>query len=121
MSSSSDNKCHYMTIIGNQMHRKIRIEQNLSKSLNLEFISVDNESSNHSVPANAETHFKIIAVSVQFEGLSLIKRHRLINQLCAEEFNTGLHALSMHLFTPNEWLPKQKTLIASPNCKGGFD
>lgn len=101
------------------MNRQQRIESILSQSLSLEFLSVENESSQHHVPEHSETHFKIIAVSNEFEGINLLARHRLINTLCREELDTGLHALSLHLFTPSEWETKQPELLASPKCRGG--
>jgi len=77
---------------------------------------IENESDRHSVPSGSETHFKIVAVSSAFESLSLIQRHRLINHILASEFSNGLHALSLNLYTPSEWLKKSKVPPISPPC-----
>lgn len=98
------------------MSRKQRMHDALNLKLKPDFLSVDNESSNHQVPEHAETHFKIIAVSTQFNGLNRVARHRLINSCIAQEFNTGLHALSLHTYTPDEWRSKSE-VIASPQCQ----
>ncbi len=101
------------------MSRKNRIENLLDQELKPLYLSVEDESSNHHVPKGAETHFKIVAVSLQFNDLTRIARHRLLNHLLGNEFEMGLHALSMHLYTPAEW-EKNQRVSDSPTCKGGF-
>ncbi|XP_011634697.1 bolA-like protein DDB_G0274169 isoform X1 [Pogonomyrmex barbatus] len=81
---------------------------------------VINESYMHNVPKNSETHFKVVIVSEIFEQQPLIKRHRMINQLLQAEFEGGLHALSIVAKTPEQWKTSDKTVAASPACKGGF-
>jgi len=98
------------------MSRQQSIHNALSESLNLDTLVIENESDRHSVPSGSETHFKVIAVSNAFESLSLIQRHRLINHILAPEFSEGLHALSLHLYTPSEWLKKSKAPPTSPPC-----
>ncbi|GAX76859.1 hypothetical protein CEUSTIGMA_g4305.t1 [Chlamydomonas eustigma] len=51
----------------------------------------------------AETHFHVAVISAEFEGMPLVKRHRLIYQLLDVELSTmGLHALSLDTKTPSE-------------------
>jgi 23S rRNA-/tRNA-specific pseudouridylate synthase len=88
------------------MSRNLRIHNALSEKLKPEALIVENESNQHNVPEDAETHFKIVTVSRQFTNLSRIERHRLVNAIVAEEFQSGLHALSLHLYTPQEWEKK---------------
>ncbi|GFR48951.1 hypothetical protein Agub_g10965 [Astrephomene gubernaculifera] len=52
--------------------------------------------------ASGETHFRVRVVSEAFEGLSQVKRQRLIFQLLEQEFADGLHALSLVTQTPAE-------------------
>lgn len=101
------------------MSRKIRIEEMLNQELSPVYLNVDDESSNHHVPQGAETHFKVTAASSKFIGLSRIARQRLVNHLLANEFDIGLHALSMHLYTPDEW-EKNQTVPKSPSCLDGY-
>ncbi|CAM2941264.1 regulator of penicillin binding proteins and beta lactamase transcription (morphogene) [Legionella steigerwaltii] len=103
------------------MSRKNRIEELISQKLVPVYLNVEDESANHHVPKNAQTHFKVTVVSSQFTDLSRIARHRLLNQLLKKEFELGLHALSMHLFTPEEWETRGKNVLNSPACKGGFN
>jgi BolA protein len=100
------------------MSRNSRIHNALSKKLKLDILTIENESNRHHVPDGSETHFKIVAVSGDFLNLNRIERHRKINALLQEEFNMGLHALSLHLFTPDEWA-KKNAIPASPNCRNG--
>jgi BolA protein len=103
------------------MSRKNRIEKLLNQEFVPVYLNVEDESANHHVPEGSQTHFKITVVSSRFIDLSRIARHRLLNQLLKEEFELGLHALSMHLFTPDEWENQSKTVLQSPVCKGGFN
>ncbi|MBI2786395.1 MAG: BolA family transcriptional regulator [Legionella longbeachae] len=103
------------------MLRKNRIEGLLNQKLMPVYLSVEDESANHHVPQGAQTHFKVTVVSSQFIDTSQISRHRLLNNLLSKEFELGLHALSMHLFTPEEWEKKNKTVMKSPACRDGFN
>lgn len=53
-------------------------------------------------PEGNETHFRMKVVSEKFAGKSRIDRHRIVNELLADEFNAGLHALTMKLLAPGE-------------------
>ncbi|MGL5741931.1 MAG: BolA family protein [Legionella sp.] len=103
------------------MSRKNRIEELLNKELAPIYLDVEDESMNHHVPEGAQTHFKVTVVSQHFTDLSRIARHRLLNRLLSSEFELGLHALSMHLFTVEEWEKRNATVLESPKCKGGFE
>ncbi len=100
--------------------RKSRISETITQALSPEVIEVLNESHQHHVPKNSQTHFKVTVVSEQFEGIPLIKRHRMINQLLINEFDAGLHALSIHAYTIQQWIKKQQKSPLSPNCLDGF-
>eukprot|EP00051_Salpingoeca_urceolata_P002132 m.47489 g.47489 ORF g.47489 m.47489 type:complete len:139 (-) comp11922_c0_seq2:44-460(-) len=81
-------------------------------------LDIINESYMHNVPKGSETHFKVVAVSPMFEGMPLIKRHRLVNETLAEELASSVHALSIVARTPAQW-EKSSTVDKSPNCLGG--
>ena len=95
---------------------KAKIEAELSPS----FLDIQNESHMHSVPRKSETHFKVVVVSTKFAGISLVARHRLLNNLLKDELQTGVHALSLLPYTPEQWQVQQVAGVpASPSCKGG--
>ena len=92
------------------------LEDQIKLAFNPFFFEVINESSNHSGPAT-ESHFKLIIVSDDFNGISLINRHRKVNELFREELS-HFHAMALHTYTREEWNKKQKA-PDSPLCHGG--
>lgn len=99
--------------------RQQRIIDMLEKHLNLSLLEVIDETFMHNVPNDSESHFKVIAISDEFDGLSLLKRHQLLNRLLQEEFSSGLHALSLNTYTLSEWRRRQEKANTSPTCLGG--
>ena len=99
-----------------QPSRAERIEATLDAQIELQHLEVIDESGNHSVPEGAESHFKVVAVADQFEALKRIGRHRLINDLLAQEFAGGMHALAIHAYTPQEWRARFADAPMSPPC-----
>lgn len=90
----------------------------ISTSLEPSHMELINESHQHNVPADSETHFKLTCVCEGFIGLSKVKRHQKVYSLLADEFNAGMHALALHLYDPSEW----ETIGVSPEspkCMGG--
>lgn len=49
-----------------------------------------------------ETHYRVRMVSARFAGLSRLARSRAVHEALAQEFATGLHALSLDLRAPGE-------------------
>ena len=96
-----------------------QIEQKLNNGLELAHSEVINESHMHNVPAGSESHFKLILVANEFEGLSLVARHKLIYKILDAELKNGVHALALHTYTEAEWQKKQETAPESPPCHGG--
>ena len=95
------------------------IESKLMGNLNLQHMEVINESSQHNVPPGSESHFKLVLVSNDFTDKMLIKRHRMINEILADELQGQIHALSMHTYTEQEWQEKTGQAPMSPHCLGG--
>ncbi len=101
------------------MSRLQRMNDALSSAFNPDVLTIEDESSRHHVPAGAESHFKVIAVSARFDGENRVARHRLVNACLNAEFSTGLHALSLHLYTPDEWRRRLRDVPNSPACRDG--
>lgn len=51
--------------------------------------------------------FNVIIVSPEFEGKSILQRHRLVNTALAEELKT-IHAFSQKTYTPEQWAKEQE-------------
>ena len=103
------------------MNTQSTIERKLQDNLTPLHMEVLNESHMHSVPDGSESHFKVTVVSNAFEGKALLARHRMINQLLTNELASGIHALTMHTMTPEEWIHKGGTVPDSPPCMGGSE
>ncbi|WP_367680371.1 BolA/IbaG family iron-sulfur metabolism protein [Candidatus Fukatsuia anoeciicola] len=93
-----------------------RIEKKLKENFKPIYLKVINESFRHNVPAETETHFKVIIISDKFSNQILISRHREIYNLLAQEFKEGLHALVLHAHTQKEWKNLQYNIINSSSC-----
>lgn len=91
------------------MNVQAAIEAKMSEALSLDYLHIDNESMQHNAAPDAETHFKVVAVAADFEGKSLVSRHQCIYQLLAQELANGVHALTLRLFSPAEWVDSDKT------------
>jgi stress-induced morphogen len=95
-----------------------RIVQKLSDAFKPSHLDVLNESYMHSVPAGSETHFKVVLAAESFVGLRQVQRHQAIYACLVDELKSGVHALALHTFSPDEW-SAAAAVPASPNCMGG--
>ena len=95
------------------------IEEKLVKAISTQGLEVLNESYMHNVPDGSETHFKVIIISDDFNGMRILQRHKLVNSILIEEFKSGVHALSIQALTEEEWYSKGKKIMPSPKCLGG--
>lgn len=96
------------------MSRQNRIEQALNERFAPERMTVINESHLHAGHHHAgsdhhdafdgtgETHFRIRIVAEAFAGMSRIDRHRAVNELLANELESGLHAMAVEAAAPGE-------------------
>jgi BolA protein len=88
------------------LSRAARMEALLNAQFAPRSIVVEDQSVLHAGHAGArpggQTHYRLTLVSEAFAGLSRVERQRLVYQALREEFDTGLHALSLDLKTPSE-------------------
>ncbi|XP_010462441.1 PREDICTED: protein BOLA1, chloroplastic [Camelina sativa] len=88
-----------------------RMREKLQKELEPVELVIEDVSYQHAGHAgmkgrtDGETHFNVKIVSEGFQGMNLVKRHRLVYDLLREELDTGLHALSIVSKTPSESPP----------------
>ncbi len=95
------------------------IEQALQAQFRPVLLQVVNESHMHSVPANSETHFKVVIVSELFDGRRKVARHQQVYAALEPQLAGPVHALAMHTYTPSEWEAREGAAPASPDCLGG--
>ncbi|CAE5960262.1 unnamed protein product [Arabidopsis arenosa] len=92
-------------------NRASRMREKLQKELEPVELVIEDVSYQHAGHAgmkgrtDGETHFNVKIVSKGFEGMNLVKRHRLVYDLLREELDSGLHALSIVSKTPSESPP----------------
>lgn len=94
-----------------------RIETLLREGMQVDKILLENESHMHAGPAT-ESHFKLALVSPDFDDLAKVRRHQKVYGLVAVLMQNPIHALAMHLYTPQEWSAQQGNVPLSPNCMG---
>ena len=101
------------------MSLQATIEHRLKAHFHPSILQVDNESHQHNVPPDSETHFRVVMASDEFEGKQRIQRHQAVYALLSQEMETTIHALTLHLYTPSEWQAKASGAPQSPPCLGG--
>lgn len=99
------------------MSRQARLHSLLQHAFSPDFLDVLNESHNHGGPAT-ESHYKVTLVSSAFAGLRAVARHQRVYALTQDEMAQGMHALALHLYTPEEWAATGAAPV-SPACLGG--
>jgi BolA protein len=52
--------------------------------------------------SSSETHFRVKVVSEAFTGKTRLARHRLVNEILAEDLRAGVHALAIQTRAPGE-------------------
>jgi BolA protein len=88
----------------------MRVEEIIAQKLRKAFapvaLEVINDSDRHKGHAGAsgtgESHFTIKVVSDCFAGKSRLERHRMVNEVLAEELKGPVHALAISALTPEE-------------------
>jgi len=69
-------------------------------------LDILNESEQHaghrSSPGTGNSHFRLLIVSPVFTGKSRVARHRLVNEILAEELGGLVHAMALRTYAPGE-------------------
>lgn len=86
--------------------RSQRIRAVLTRTFSPADLDIADDSGRHAGHAGAapggETHFNVRIRAEAFRGLTRVARHRAVMDVLAEEFATGLHALSIDARAPGE-------------------
>ncbi len=88
----------------------MRVEEQITIKLRQAFapvaLEVVNNSHRHAghagSPQTGESHFSIKVVSESFAGKSRVERHRMVNEVLAEELKGSIHALAISALAPEE-------------------
>jgi len=91
------------------MSAEQRMREKLMLGLEPTRLDIINESEMHaghrSSPSTGESHFRILVVSDAFAGKSRLDRHRIVNELLADELSGRIHALALKTYAPGEAIP----------------
>jgi BolA family transcriptional regulator, general stress-responsive regulator len=83
-----------------------QIRQKLILAFAPQALDVVNDSHRHAghagSPGTGESHFTVKVVSAAFAGKSRLERHRMVNDVLAEELKGRIHALAVSALTPEE-------------------
>ncbi len=86
--------------------REARMRAILEAAFRPAELEIQDDSARHSGHAGAapggETHFTVTIVSDAFSSLSRVARSRAVHAALKDEFEAGLHALSLRLCAPHE-------------------
>jgi acid stress-induced BolA-like protein IbaG/YrbA len=78
-----------------------KVQELLQNALNLEELHVKGEGS----------HYEVIAVDAQFEGMSRVKKQQMIyGPLMDYIQRNDIHAVSIKAYTPEEWARDKKLM-----------
>jgi len=82
-----------------------RLTEDLRTALDAEHVVVEDESARHRGHAGAMEggHYNAVIVSVRFEGLDLVARHRAVYAALGDLRERRVHALALRTYTPDEW------------------
>ena len=98
----------------NKVSIENKIINTLNECMNICSLKILNESFMHNLPKDAESHFKLVIVSNDFNNLSHIQRHKLVYKHLGNIMN-DIHALSIQSFNDNEF-KLNPAILDSPEC-----
>ena len=89
---------------------KDRMVAKLTAALGPQALEVIDDSAKHAghilhpggVEPRGETHFTVRVTAPAFTGKSRLQRHRLVNDILAQELREGVHALAIEARAPGE-------------------
>ena len=96
------------------MSVKDRITAKLGAAFNPQALDVIDDSHSHAghighpgsghpgTTSATETHFTVKVVSEAFAGKTRLQRHRLVNEVLADELSGGVHALAIEARAPGD-------------------
>ncbi|HET7211696.1 MAG TPA: BolA family protein [Methyloceanibacter sp.] len=82
------------------------IRDKLTEAFAPEALEIVNDSHRHAghagSPGTGTSHFTIKVVSAAFAGKSRLERHRMVNDVLAQELAGKIHALAIQALAPEE-------------------
>jgi len=82
-----------------------RLAERLRSALDvieLEIIDDSHRHAGHAGAADGRGHFSVFLVSERFQGMPVVRRHRLVYEAVGDMMVTDIHALSIQALAPGE-------------------
>lgn len=92
----------------------VEIQERLQQQIKAQVLKVEDDSAKHKRHKQSQGkggHYKLLIVSGEFEGMSLVQRHRKIYDVLQMHGSTQIHALAISAWTEKEW--KEKNAASS--------
>jgi BolA protein len=89
----------------NHQDRKKEITRLLADAFDPETLGVEDESylhEGHEGAKDGRGHFRVLIITVVFEGKSMIERHRMIYRVLDDMMRLDIHALAIDAWSPDE-------------------
>lgn len=86
-----------------------QIKKILEEKIRVTKILVEDDSAKHKRHKQSQGkggHYKLLIVSDEFDGMSLVARHRLIYEILQMQQSSQIHALAISAWTSAEWKEK---------------
>lgn len=88
-------------------YAKDQIVRALREQLSIDHIDIQDKTADHAQHSEAQKsgggHFSLLIVSSDFEGQSILRRHRMVYEALKKGFKSQIHALSLKTLTPQEF------------------
>jgi stress-induced morphogen len=85
---------------------KHTLAQILMEQLDASHVTIKDDSAKHAghrgIATHTHTHFALTVISEQFEGTSLVQRHRNVYNVLQGPIKAGVHAIQITAKTPKE-------------------
>ncbi len=87
------------------MNLENKIKSRLNKAMNIDFLSINNNTEKHVNHKNYDggAHYKLEIVSNAFEGLSLLEQHKLVYKALDGMIKKEIHALALKTISTSDW------------------
>ena len=93
------------------MNLEHEIKSRLTKTMEIDYLEILDDTGRHQKHQHYDGggHFQIIIVSIAFEGVSLLDRHKLVYQALDGMIKNEIHALGLKTIATSEWKKNKET------------
>ena len=92
------------------MNLEHEIKSRLTKTMKIDHLAILDDTGRHQKHQHYDGggHFQIIIVSIAFESVSLLDRHKLVYQALDGMIKSKIHALGLKTIATSEWIKNKE-------------